>query len=129
MDKELARNKQLTRKALDLVSKTFNSNNRALIKDSEGMERCCYYTGPGGPRCAIGILVTEKQAKGLQSRYPDICASEVWETTSNKTLKKFDPDFLEELQWLHDAARNWNEQGLSERGKVLVSEIKLRYSL
>ena len=102
-------------KKLDLLNDTinyYNTNNRG-IDPSNG--KCSYAFD-----CAIGRLIPDME---LKKKFGNLPINLVYDHLPNK-LKKFDLQFLTFIQNLHDIEENWNEKGLSQRGKEQVEFIK-----
>lgn len=108
---------------LDEVKDHFNSSNRAAE-----ITNGCQYQTEDGRGCAIGFKIEDKELCKKLDTVADITS------VSNKivfdllplSLQEYGQLFLSHLQDLHDTSQYWNQDGLSERGKVFYNKIKLR---
>lgn len=98
----------------------FNLRNLGIKNSS-----CSYEAG-----CAIGRHIKDKNlCKRLDNLYNASVAKYNVFGSLPKNLKLLTQSFLIEVQKLHDSAINWNAEGLSERGKRRVHNIKLDFDL
>lgn len=108
---------------------------RAILDDtvqyySEDISRRGYELGDGcfyrlgDKKCAIGRFIPDEKysiemedegATTIKSRFPDCLPPEIEELPSK---------FLETLQFFHDNAFNWDEEGLTEQGKEYIESLK-----
>lgn len=91
----------------------------------------CYYSSTSIPDkwsdgCAIGRLLTPKLRLELDAKSSEMSNTSVKHIFHllPENIQDYGKDFLDKLQKLHDNARNWNDEGLSEHGKIMVDEIK-----
>jgi len=124
---------ELKQKQLALLEETaafYNSNNRA-----ENEKGGCYYTliVNGEERgCAIGRKIADKSLcekfnlMGGRNYSPSV--KQVFYMIPFE-LQELGINFLTSIQSLHDIKDNWNLEGLSERGKKYVEDIKFQYKL
>lgn len=113
--------KTLQQKQFDFLNDTinhFNSNNRGI---DQYTKQCSYKNG-----CAIGRHLSKKLVKTIKNYVVD--DNEVYNKLPRK-LKELTKEFLMDVQNLHDTEENWNEKGLSQRGKDKVNVIKAIYKL
>lgn len=109
----------------EVISK-FNSNNRAVKKNAEGLDIACLYAGG----CAIGYKLIEM---GMEELCKELDKTQnyvgvIFDRLPNE-LKEYGRDFLCDLQGLHDAPDNWDENGLSERGRHVVNRMIIDHEL
>jgi len=98
----------------------------------------CYYSPktagkPHSDGCAVGRLLTPEQREILDDLDfgPIICPSKdyIEQAPFLKDLfEKYSPDFLGDLQQLHDHKEYWNENGLTNYGKRYVEKLIVKYS-
>lgn len=123
-------NKSLALATLKNVIAHYNSENRAVRNFN-----CLYFTTKGGPRCAIGMLVSEEEAEDFASKYESISVRGIIERLLAKNLPvpapllQFDTSFLYDLQRLHDCPDFWDKNGISEKGREWADYIISFYKL
>ena len=115
--------KKIFKRREDLLNDTinhYNSNNRSITLSGQ----CYYYpVNDKSEGCAIGRLIKDKElCKTFGCRNVNEVFSEI-----PKELQELGPEFLSQLQCLHDVGANWNESGLSENGKEVVEFIREIY--
>lgn len=110
----------------------YNSKNRAVTLDAYNNEICVYTPTKNSPGCAIGrhldrdCFVIHGSVHGgikilLYSYDKEIANSfPLW-------MQEMGADFLKECQGLHDLKNYWNENGLSEDGKIHLNLILGKY--
>lgn len=82
--------------------------------------------------CAIGRLLPREICNKLDDLDPNLSARSLFDTERYPNLGipqdilDLRKGFLTDLQALHDLNHHWDENGLSEKGKKLVSIIKQR---
>jgi hypothetical protein len=104
---------------LEETAKTYNSDNRCI--NDEGI---CKYFVEGKIGCAIGRLIEDKElCKRLDDSKGKVVKNIKIFNQLPEKLKEYTQEFLSDLQILHDNSDNWNEEGLSETGKKVVSQI------
>lgn len=91
----------------------FSLKNRGINKNG----KCSYTSG-----CAIGVEVRKSVAEKLEKKGYGISNPGEYKLLPNR-LKRMGIEFLEEIQNMHDFSGNWNERGISERGKSKANEI------
>jgi hypothetical protein len=109
---------------------------RRSVKDNGRGGHICYYSH-NRKKCAIGRLLTPEElewwAQVAENKFAELENSsyrhmvEICGVPVN--LQGFDPVFLTDLQSLHDNDRHWGENGLTEKGKEWVGEIKRQFEL
>lgn len=115
---------------LEDTIKHYNINNRCAVLE------VCYYnptsTNMEGKSegCAIGRLVSKRLSLKMDKTSVDggISNPELF-TLLPKKLQVLGVDFLVDLQNLHDSDRNWNEEGLTSQGEVVVRNIRECFDL
>jgi len=111
--------KQRRLEVLEDTCRHFNSTNRAV----NGMNVCSYALG-----CAIGRRIPDL---ALRERLDGFAVSSVRDDDIFRLLptelQDLGKDFLGDLQVLHDNRNNWNETGLSSKGKFAAAEIRRNY--
>lgn len=116
--------KELQLELLNFTIKHFNSNNRGVQK-----ENCSYTAG-----CAIGIHLPIELRKEFDGEpNSDIMSLRkdnfsLWNKIP-ENLKDCGVEFLDNIQFLHDNALNWNQEGLNAIGLKEVERIKSRFYL
>lgn len=124
---------ELLQSTIDYYS--VDPKNRRCSDDTQRI--CNYYPGNTGKiklseGCAIGRHLSEKIQRELDSlKYPGIS---VILTTDKKLLlpewmQNMDSWFLTDIQNLHDDKYNWEDIGLSEKGRQMVEGIIKKYNL
>lgn len=114
---------------LDATCAEYNSTNRAASET-----KCFYWDPVTHRRCAIGRLLTEQQAMHLQSNFEFIGSilhgfsesTDELDKSIYDDLSKYGVKFLNELQFLHDCARNWDDEGLTTKGIEFAEYVKTR---
>lgn len=115
---------------LDATCAEYNSTNRADI----GGDKCFYLHAETNRRCAIGRLLSDDQAKYLETNFKVVSKLfKNFSTSTNdveksiyNTLSEYGKSFLIDLQDLHDDRKNWDEDGLSKIGRLFANEIEYR---
>lgn len=94
------------------IANHYNSTNRSAI------DSLCMYNGPDGNKCAAARwmnnpeLAVEKRGIFRQLHL------------LNEIGLIAGAAFMVNIQKLHDNSLNWDEKGLSEHGKIIVSKIE-----
>ena len=114
--------KQRRKAVLEDTISFYNSSNRAYDLSNNK----CMYCTPGKRRCAIGRLLSEKEAIKLQGHYGNLVVRELFDYLP-KSIQELGVCFLIELQDLHDTAACWDEIGITEKGKERAQLIKYGY--
>lgn len=117
---------------LDATCAEYNSTNRAADGD-----KCYYLHAETNRRCAIGRLLSDEQAKYLETNFDyvgllfDKCYASTHDVQKSiyNTLSEYGKSFLIDLQDLHDDGKNWDEDGLSRRGKEYFEHIRSKILL
>lgn len=103
----------------------YNSNNRSVKHG-----HCLYHNPDDGNSCAIGMRIEDKR---LCAKFDSLTDSGVSEefvfNLLPSDLKLLGQEFLYNIQKLHDCSSNWEDEGLSEYGKVEVIKIISRFEL
>lgn len=113
---------ELTQTRLQFLTETinyYNSTNRGVLKSG----LCSYVLG-----CAIGRHLTSELAAKLELSNFGVAHPEMFKQLP-ENLQKLGESFLREIQILHDNEKNWDENGLSEKGKEEVEYIKQLFIL
>lgn len=110
-------------KLLEETATFYTSENRCLVG---GL--CKYWTEDKPNGCAIGRLISDKKLCKELNPLGTVGRDCVFDILPDE-LKDYGQNFLRELQMLHDTGDNWNETGLSERGKSVREEIKEQIAL
>lgn len=82
--------------------------------------------------CAIGRHLTPEVQKKLdesQGIISDIITYKSLKQLLPEWMQEMDPDFLDQVQLLHDTSSSWEPNGLSERGKERVNTIINKFNL
>jgi hypothetical protein len=112
---------------LDATCAEYNTTNRATDGNA-----CLYWDPNTQRRCAIGRLLTVQQAMHLQTslKFVGVLLDNLRASTNDieksiyNTLSGYSRGFLRDLQELHDCELNWDNKGLSERGREYADNIK-----
>lgn len=109
---------------LEETAAHYKLDTRAL--DLKG--RCTYWSEEKQCGCAIGRKLPIGLARALTALHvakgpkaSDV--HEYWEFFP-EDLQQYGKNFLKALQILHDGQENWTEDGLSEKGRDYVEEIR-----
>lgn len=133
-------NREIAKKLLDETVAFYNSSNRGVDGTKEGLlyGRCQYRTKEG-KCCAIGRIMLKEALEEVSKmkNYPvgwlmtvtDRSASEMFIEPYDKLLNEQYIGFLDKLQKLHDNDTFWNENGLTEYGKVEVANMRKELDL
>lgn len=110
----------------------FNSSNRCI--DNRGDKKGCAYspltfqrTYQDSEGCAVGRLFEEEDALKLDSFDCDGTIYDCLDNNRGKEIPTFfhkNKVFFTHLQSFHDIGSNWQKDGISERGKIRVEEIR-----
>lgn len=106
--------------------------------EEEGLyETYCVYSRqenkPNNIGCAIGMYLSDKVAEKLdrndEGSIKDILKNPELKKLLPKWMLAIDPNFLEDIQILHDNDFIWNDKGLTEKGLDIVRMICKNYDL
>jgi len=105
----------------------YTSENRSV---HSGTNECLYAPTENSPGCAIGrflnkdlaLELDEKDTKGLAVSFVKLNTPDLFEQFPD-WMKEMNISFLRKVQLLHDDSENWNENGISDKGKEIVKEI------
>lgn len=118
MQKSTSR-KQLLQNTIDY----FNSENRSTTY----FNSCKYRLN--GKACAIGREISDELAK----EFDDLENTGVYEDdifdALPKRLQRLGKEYLSSIQKLHDSSLNWDNGGLSAKGKQSVESMIKKYDL
>lgn len=102
---------------IEIIEETatfYNSNNRSIIKDASGEDRCLY-NGTEGKQCAFARvcinptqLIENENASDMLNRFGQSILKEEYRGHSG--------NFWDDIQQLHDMSTHWDENGLTEIG-------------
>jgi len=112
--------KQRRLEVLEDTCRHFNSKN--LAEDGRGV--CLYALG-----CAIGRRIPDLALRERLDRCgisSSVRNDHIFRLLPAE-LQELGKDFLSDLQVLHDTKGNWNETGLSNKGKAAAAEIRRNY--
>lgn len=101
---------------------TTDVNRRAITENG-----FCRYKTNDNKSCAIGRFISNKDYK-TEIEGKSVSCEEVKKLIP-KELCNLSFEFLRDIQFLHDASKNWHENGLTERGKHKIIIIINNYSL
>lgn len=95
-----------------------------LVKQGVQSKRggLCMYRGPGGTKCAAGILIPDDaydarmERVGASVEGPHCPGTAILEAGYDRLLAV-------ELQYIHDDDRNWHSGGLTERAHSLLAKL------
>jgi hypothetical protein len=120
---------------IDIIIETvkhYNSNNTARKAETD----TCTYMNEGGAMCAVGRCLTNEGMqifKAFEHNNVEVNTSVEYFTNVygmdefNNALKEeyrgHDVDFWKNLQYLHDATNNWNENGITKYGLGTVDSL------
>lgn len=94
---------------------------RRAIVIADKKIRCMYKT-TDGRKCAIGRHIAEDKYDSTIEGLGIVCVKMA--SIIPKQIKNLGTPFLLKIQLLHDCDDNWNSQGLSDHGKVIVGQIE-----
>lgn len=106
----------------------YNSNNRATVDNSKYSPYCTYWL-EDGRTCAIGRGVPNEQIRKKLSILNFSVENNEIQMELPSDLLNLGITFLFDIQTLHDAKDNWNQNGLSTFGIDFVNKIKKQYNL
>jgi len=92
----------------------------------DDVEDECRYFITKNKMCAIGRVA--KNPREFEKRFKGESVASIRESLDQFLKPEYrghSINFWDELQMLHDTDENWCEEGLSDRGKEVVEEIKL----
>jgi len=75
------------------------------------------------PGCAIGMYLRPDVASKIEGSPILVVMKSYLETILPKWLRNMDSFFLDDIQLLHDRNINWDEGGISLRGKEIILNI------
>ena len=109
----------------------FNSQNLCVVDGG------CFYSPISDKTegCAIGRHLTKKAKKAFDkcnngnTQIRAVFENESLKKMAPKWMQKMDISFLVNMQQLHDSKGNWNETGLSPKGKQEVVRIMAQFKL
>lgn len=112
---------------IEIIKETVEYYSADVSRRSISYSGKCMYNGPEGKQCAFA-----RCAEAIDEEYEEWNANEVLENKGIETLKPeyrhiIDVYFWNELQYLHDNCSNWDENGLTEDGKVFVKGLIHKY--
>ena len=134
-------NKIQAKNMLNDVVEHFSSNPCKLRSRSK--IGTCLYNPPSYKTesigCAIGMYISKEDAMYLDIHggtiesvfnvYEDLSYNEELWYKLPKWMQKMDPNFLSEIQNLHDVDENWTNTTISEKGEGVVLSIIKTYNL
>lgn len=104
----------------------YSKNPRSLYKAIGIYENSkCLYKGPSNSRCAFSRLIDDKYLDELEE---NASIENNWLRYLKPEYSGYNLGFYIDLQKLHDNDNNWEENGLTLKGKELVRQIKEIYS-
>lgn len=114
---------------LDLVEKSFpNDDSRATLNGD-----CCYKTKKNGKvlYCAVGLVLKRPQRKAFVQQSLCKYSGNIWRIAEyllseelKEEYKSIPAEVFKACQNWHDDSRNFEKNGLSERGKRIFSLIR-----
>jgi hypothetical protein len=116
------------------VAGFYNLNNRSV-----GPNTCLYSAGPNSPGCAIGRCLgastaarfdlqgIAKSSNGGSGIFNHIHPKAYLWKRVPVWMREMDPEFLRDVQRLHDDGSYWTEKGLSSGGRAMVDWILAVY--
>lgn len=106
---------------LEETAAFYNSNNRCTFR----LGQCKYYLPEKPWGCAVGRMIPINERIKLIG-----LGSVEWSFAElPESIRVFGKLFLQELQLLHDAGGNWNENGLTKQGKEKMLSIIKNFEL
>ncbi len=123
---ETLKEKQL--RILNETALAYTSKTRSIVHNV-----CMYYI-KDSIGCAVGRLIEDKEfCKKLDSNFDEkgniiTDSSSVFHRLPSE-VQELGKEFLREIQKLHDMVVNWDDEGISEQGLLLVENVKLKFEL
>lgn len=116
------------REIIEETAKFYTSKNRSYDAETQN----CYYIADDGKRCAVGRCIKDDKVELAQTRLGDD-AVVVDNFIQIKQLfkpeyKGHDVTFWASLQHFHDQSCNWNENGMTDQGKVEYNRLLAKYA-
>lgn len=106
----------------------YHSGNRAVMPYGDGKYRCVYTPTETSPGCAIGrhldrdcVIIRENLIGSIGTFLQSYNAYLV--NSTPLWMREMGSEFLQSCQTLHDEESFWDENGLSEAGKVRFNQI------
>jgi len=107
-----------------MIANHYNDNNRSVSGR-------CHYRTDDGRMCAVGMCMNDEGIYKFGDSIQNVCAiarhlnekCQHLDDILKDEYKGHDAFFWNELQILHDNSVYWNEHGISNRGKLKVSEL------
>lgn len=87
----------------------------------------CKYNGDGGKVCAFAHMVREEsRCKLIENKTANALIGNgvILDTDLKEQYRGHEVAFYGNIQRLHDSEENWNENGLSDRGRRAVANLK-----
>jgi len=111
-----------THEIIDEVAGFYKLGNRSVKTESH----FCLYNGPDGKQCAFARMVIDPLAL-IEHTNARVIIQEFGMQILKPEYRGHDAEFYIAVQRLHDNKGNWNEDGLSEEGKIKVIDLKIKY--
>lgn len=115
---------------IEIIKETashYTSKNRGYDTD----ESSCEYITPEGYRCAVGRCIKKEHILTFQLDNQGVGIDGGNFDQLNKVLqdeyKGHSYTFWQDLQQLHDQCSNWNDEGLTDQGRVYYNELLEKY--
>ena len=124
-----------TNEILEKVAATYTLQTRSLKLNSD---TSCLYVGLEGRRCGVALFCKQDDVTlGRLTEMDRDCSPGVSDFDFSKwklddlleeEAKGHELEFWSDVQYFHDEKRNWNEDGLTERGKEFLQEMKTKWA-
>ena len=110
---------------IDFIANHYNTGNRAV--EAVGGGNYCRYNTPDGKQCAFAIMCIEPETLpegvGASAHLTNLGAEIL-----KPEFRGYNFHFYNVIQHFHDKEEYWNENGLTDKGKKKVAELKIKYN-
>jgi hypothetical protein len=120
---------------IDIIIETvkhYNSNNTARKAETD----TCTYMNENGAMCAVGRCLTNEGMRRFEAfeyinldvntgvvYFTNVYGMDEFNDTLKEEYRGHDVEFWKNLQYLHDATNNWDENGITEYGLGTVDSL------
>lgn len=113
---------------IDETAGFYNSNNRGYSVSTQS----CVYLDQDGNMCAVGRCLSSPETFMFDKSIVNIHSilihrGEDFDDYLKPEYRGHDISFWRDLQYFHDSPSNWNEEGLTEKGKEQYTILLNRY--
>lgn len=111
-----------THEVIDLIANTYTLHTRSVNDYGN-----CMYVGNNNRICAFAMMVLPEMRYKLKESAPAdnlLIDGIITQQDLLPEFRGFDNNFYYDMQYLHDKAHFWTDNGLSEEGKIEVEHLK-----